>query len=188
MQNEFNKYYKGLTTACFFMLFLGCNKPNAEVSKPSDLLPPGIEIAPLEFEKKAENSMLLWSQFKFDEWGKMLSDSVVFALPDGNSQTRTKIKGRDAVVNWWKNWQQTSGIQSMTLTPFNSVPINTFKPLHDGYPSGVSVFSYFDNTLVFKHDTASMRMNFVVFFDQQKLVSAYFTYFDYGLVKEAEGK
>ena len=56
------------------------------------------------------------------------NDDVEFWFPDGDNNTRTKLVGKKAVIDWWKNWKATSGIKSMTMDEAVFLPVNALKP------------------------------------------------------------
>ena len=84
---------------------------------------PLFTIAPIQYADSSEKAFTLMAAFKFDSWADMLADTVVYSFPDGDAVTRTTLHGKDTLVNWWKNWVATSGIQSMAMDAFNHVPI-----------------------------------------------------------------
>jgi hypothetical protein len=119
----------------------------------------------------------------------MLAVDVEYAFPDGDGVTRTKLVGRDTVVAWWKNWQKTNGIVSMTTKLANHIPVNSIvSPQMTGLP-GVYVFSYFTNAVAYPNgNTASVRMNFALHFNADKKIDRYYSYYDRTPFIQAQGK
>ena len=149
---------------------------------------PNFVIAPAEYSTLNEKALLHLAKFEFDAWGEMLSDNVIYAFPDGDVDTRTSLKGKDAVLAWWKQWKQKSGIESMAMTEFNHTPINVISPIKGGATMGIYDIAYFSNKMVFKGKTAALRMNFVAHFNADKKIDRYNTYYDRSVIIKASGK
>jgi ketosteroid isomerase-like protein len=117
----------------------------------------------------------------------MLADDVVYAYPDGDMDTRTKITGKSAVVDWWKKSEE-KGTNSMTLSDFNHTPINVTGQLKAGVPKGIYDLVYFTNKMVINGKPVSLRMNFSVHFNADKKIDRYYGYYDRSLIIKAAGK
>ncbi|MEZ4903021.1 MAG: hypothetical protein R2822_15320 [Spirosomataceae bacterium] len=48
----------------------------------------------------------------------MLADSVKYELPDG-----TNLMGKTAVISYWKNYQVTTGLQTMKIVNASYLPV-----------------------------------------------------------------
>lgn len=149
---------------------------------------PNFIIAPVEYSTLSEKAMNHMARFEFDAWGDMLADNVVYTFPDGDVETRTTLNGKEAVLAWWKNWKATSGIESMTMTEFNHIPVNVTAALKGGAPMGNYDIAYFSNKMVLKGKTVALRMNFTVHFNADKKIDRYTTYYDRSLIIKAMGK
>ena len=90
----------------------------------------------------------------------MLAEDVEFYFPDGDAGTRTKLSGKSNVLDWWKNWKETSGVQSMTYTDNVDVPIIAKETMAYSGLTGVMLISYFSNEIVYQEGTVKLRMNF----------------------------
>jgi len=183
------------------LLNVGCdndsvpgNKPVIETTLPKSdssklvITNPNFVIAPVEYSTLNEKALNLLSKFEFDAWGDMLSDNVTYAFPDGDVDTRTTLKGKDAVLAWWKQWKEKSGIESMTMSEFNHTPINVVSPIKGGATMGIYDIAYFSNKMIFKGKTAALRMNFVAHFNADKKIDRYNTYYDRSVIIKASGK
>jgi len=186
-------YY--LLTAAI-VLFAGCN--NAQDAKEEiktntaavtdSVTNPLFKIAPLEYAVLSEQAFQHMAHFEFDDWAAMLADSVVYSFPNGDAATRTTLKGKTNVINWWKNWRDTSGINSMTMDEFNHIPINVYTQPKGGFPMGIWDIVYFTNTMVFNGKPVGLRMNFSVHFNAGKLIDHYASYYDRNVIIQATGK
>jgi len=172
----------------------GCNNaPTAKEatiktdSSPTVVTNPNISLAPVEYSELSEKSLQLLAKGDYDAWADMLADNVLYAYPDGDMNTRTKIKGKDSLVTWWKNSKE-SGLESMSLTDFNHTPINAIKALKAGAPTGIYDLVYFTNKMIIKGKPVSIRMNFSVHFNTDKKIDAYYTYYDRSQIIKAAGK
>jgi len=175
--------------------FCACNTPqnNNENIKQNVLMTdtavtnPLFTIAPIQFADSSEKAFKLMAAFNFEAWAKMLADTVVYSFPDGDAVTRTTLHGKNTLINWWKIWKVTSGIQSMTMNAFNHVPINVISQPRDGFPMGIYDLVYFTNTLIFKNKPVGLRMNFSVHFNADKKIDHYASYYDRNVIIEAAG-
>jgi len=185
-----------ITTAFAFLLFVACNDaaPAKEeavketvAAAPAAVTNPNFVIAPIEYAELSEKALHHIAKFEFDAWAEMLADNVVYSFPDGDVDTRTKLEGKAAVVGWWKEWKEKSGIESMTMSEFNHVPIDIIKQPKGGATLGVTVISYFSNKLVFKGKSVPLRFNYAVHFNADKKIDRYTTYYDRGPIIKAMG-
>ena len=145
-------------------------------------------IAPDEYSQLSEKAFGHFASFEYDAWGEMLADNVVFTFPDGDVDTRTKLEGKKAVLDWWKNWQKTSGIQSMTLSEFNHFPLDVTAQPTGGAPKGIYDFAYLSNKMVYSGKPVSVRMNMITHFNPDKKIDRYITYYDRSVIIKATGQ
>lgn len=132
-------------------------------------------IASSDYGILAEKSLDLMSSLDFDNWGSMLSDSVEYLFPD---ETQTRLTGKQAVLSWWKNYSASSGLRSMSISDASYLPVSFNNTSDSKELSGVRVIAYFSNQMVYPDHTKSLRMNFVIHFDKNKMIDAYYTYYD----------
>jgi len=185
-----------IITALLFLITVACNdtapakvEATKEVaaSAPTAVTNPNFVIAPGEYAELSEKALNHIAKFEFDAWADMLADNVVYSFPDGDVNTRTKLEGKAAVVGWWKTWKEKSGIESMTMSEFNHIPIDIIKQPKGGATLGVIVISYFSNTLVFKGKSVPLRFNYAVHFNADKKIDRYTTYYDRTPIIKAMG-
>lgn len=132
-------------------------------------------IASSDYGIMAEKSLDLMSSFQLETWGTMLSDSVIYHFPD---DTRSKLVGKPAVLNWWKTYRNTSGIESMTIENASYLPVTVNKSSGLRELPGVKVIAYFSNRIIYKDHERALKMNFVIHFDKNKMIDRYYTYYD----------
>ncbi len=185
-----------ITTFVFFIT--GCNnetpakkntntKAATATSSESVVTNPLFKIAPVEYATLSEKALLHVAKFEFDAWAAMLADDVVYSFPDGDAATRTTLTGKNAVVGWWKNWKEKSGVESMNLSEFNHLPINVIEQPKGGFPTGIYDIVYFSNTMIFHGKPVSLRMNFSVHFNAEMKIDHYATYYDRSIIIKAMG-
>jgi hypothetical protein len=167
------------------VLAAGCASPSTE---PEAATNPDFAIATTEYSDLAVKSLTAYAQLDFDAWAATMSDDVEFYFPDGDSGTRTSVIGKPAVLEWFKNWKATSGIQSMSYLNHVDIPVISKAPNPYTGLMGTSVLSYFSNEMVFSGATVRIRMNFVMYFDSAKLINRVYTYYDRAGLIEATGK
>ncbi|MBX2891660.1 MAG: hypothetical protein KF734_12070 [Saprospiraceae bacterium] len=166
---------------------IACNAPAAEKPAPAPAANSDVALAPAEYADLSKKALEHLTKFEFDAWGTMLADTVQYNFPNGDEQTRTKLTGKQAVLDWWKNWQQTSGIQSMTTDRLNQYSLEVSKSQLPGGLTGVFSYAYFSNKMVFNGTPVSVRMNFIAHFNKDKKIDRYFTYYDRQPIIEAMG-
>ena len=165
------------------MLMAACSSPaekpaTTENQPAATVVNPDYEIASPEYSELAAKALTSWSKLDFESWTAMMSDEVVFYFPDGDAGTRTELAGKQTVLDWWNNWKQTSGIQSMTYKDHIDIPVNAKNTLAYSGLSGIMVFSYFSNELIYNSDPVKLRMNVVVHFNSNKQIDRVYSYYD----------
>jgi len=173
------------------LLISGCaspaeNKPEAAEEETS-AVNPNYEIAPQEYSDLAVKSLTSWMNLDFEGWTSTMSDDVVFYFPDGDSGTRTELVGKEAVLDWWNNWEQTSGIQSMTYTNHVEIPVIAKDTLAYSNLTGVFVINYFSNELMYNETSVKLRMNIAVHFNSDNLIDRIYSYYDRSKIIQAMG-
>ena len=190
------KIYPGSIGAILIAVFYitGCNNPSSANETTADrdsvttaVTNPNMSLAPVEYSELAEKSLQLLAKGDYDAWADMLSDDVVYAYPDGDMDTRTKITGKAALVSWWINSKE-KGTDTMMLSEFNHTPINAAGQLKAGAPAGIYDLVYFTNKLIIKGKPVSVRMNFSVHFNTDKKIDRYYGYYDRSPIIKASGK
>ena len=176
------KSLKPFLTICLIaMLTIGCESPP---EKAIISINPNYEIASPDYSNLAVKALTDLHNFQYDSWGSMLAEDVEFYFPNGDAGTRTKLSGKSNVLDWWKNWKETSGVQSMTYTDNVDIPIIAKETMTYSGLTGVIVISYFSSEIVFQEGSVKLRMNFAAHFNKDNLIDRYYTYYDRtGIVK-----
>ncbi|REJ84309.1 MAG: nuclear transport factor 2 family protein [Bacteroidetes bacterium] len=171
-----------------FLIFayFSCTSPKTETPAPINK---DFVVASSEYSDLAANAIEAIGSFDFEKWGTMLSEDVEFHFPDGNENTRTKLIGKKAVLDWWTNWKSSSGVKSLTFTLPNHIPVESIiAPNMTGLP-GVYVFSYFSMKMELDNgNIADVRMNFTAHFNKDKQIDRYYTYYDRTPIIQAMGR
>lgn len=188
--------FRSITAIIVVVIFFitGCNnsapanKTTAMKDSASPVVTnPNLTLAPAEYSELAEKSLQLLAKGDYDAWGDMLADDVVYAYPDGDMDTRTKITGKTALLAWWKKSKE-NGTDSMSLSDFNHTPINVTAKIKAGAPEGIYDLVYFTNKMIIKGKPVSIRMNFSVHFNADKKIDRYYTYYDRSSIINAAGR
>lgn len=175
----------------FLALLSGCaspteNKP-AVAEEEKSAMNPNYEIASPEYSELAVKSFTSWINLDFEGWTSTMSDDVVFYFPDGDAGTRTELVGKEALLDWWNNWEQTSGIQSMTYSNHVEIPIIAKDTMAYSNLTGVFVITYFSNELMYNETSVKLRMNIAVHFNSDNLIDRIYSYYDRSKIIEAMG-
>ena len=159
------------------MLLMGCSEAKTEDKDVKEQETPMLEAAPQEYADMVLKSLNLLASFNLDEWSEFLADDVLWLWPDGTSETRNTIKGKEDLIAWWKNWKETTGGQI-------SFENHTFLPLQVNEPSnyykvvGTGVIAYTDLTISIGDQSTSVRQNMVYMFNDDKKMTHVFLYYD----------
>jgi hypothetical protein len=160
----------------------------ASAAAPAAVTNPNFSIAPIEYSDLSEKALNHFAKFEYDAWADMLADDIVYAFPDGDVDSRTKLEGKAALLAWWKNWKEKSGVESMTISEVNHFPLNITAQPKGGAQTGIYDFLYFSNKMVFSGKPVAVRMNFAVHFNDAKKIDRYITYYDRSTIVKAIGK
>ena len=168
------------------MLLLGsaflCFSCNSEKKEPQEEMSStnqsNYEVASERYSELNQEAMDHIQALDFDAWGDMLADDVQYFFPDGDAETRTILEGKEEVLNWWKNWKETSGIQKMSFTNPVNIPVKANQELNYSGLTGVIVLAYFSNEMIYDGQPVSVRMNFATHFNKDSLIDRYYTYYD----------
>ena len=163
-----------------FALLLGaisCSQPATDQYAAED--EGDYSIASSEYVDLAQQGLEHMAAKEFGAWTNMMADDVEYNFPDGDQNTRTSLVGKEAVQNWWSDWSESAGVESMTFTASNHVPINAKNPQNTTGMAGIYVISFFSNEMSFSNgNTANLRMNVVAHFNEDKMIDRYYSYYD----------
>ena len=138
---------------------------------------PMLEAASQEYADLAQKTLDLLSEFDLETWKEYLADDVEWYWPDGNSETRNSIKGKEELITWWKNWKETTGgLMSFTNNTFLPIKVNTASNYYKLV--GTGVLAYTDATISLQDKSTSVRMHMVFMFDENKKISHALLYYD----------
>jgi len=95
----------------YALLFIVCSETNTENTNVTEEETPMLQAASQEYADLVLKSLDLMTEFDLDKWSELLADDVLWFWPDGTSETRNTIKGKEDLIAWWKNWKETTGGQ-----------------------------------------------------------------------------
>lgn len=170
---------KIITLIAGLALIFSCNDKDAE---PEDLATTvnqsNYEVASERYSALNEQALNNMAALDYDAWGEMLSDDVQYYFPDGDADTRTILKGKEEVVNWWKDWKKNSGIEKMSFTNPVHIPVKANQELNYSGLTGVIVLTYVSNNMVYNGQPVDVRMNIATHFNEDSLIDRIYTYYD----------
>ena len=177
---------KALTTNSFFkivvmfsaILIVGCAETKNEDSKINKTEPPRIEAASQEYVEIIEKTNTIIQDFEFDALGDYMADDVEWYWPDGGVETRSIIEGKDNVISFWDNWQQTSGVEKIEFFNTNFLCVKTNIATNYYNVIGVLVLYYGDTTITTKNGSITVRQHLVYSFNDDKKIQKVFLYYD----------
>lgn len=157
----------------WLLLILGFVFGLQRCSQPQNQNKEAYEIASPVYIALAEKSLDYLFNFEWDAFASMLTDEVVYELPDGK-----EIIGKTALFNHWRNYQNTSGITSMKIVNANYLPIDVHLKPKGNDMMGVKVLADFTNVMIYKDKKIVLKMNFNIHFNKGKLIDRIVTIYD----------
>jgi len=167
-----------ILTGVFFLIFIACQEKEKEREEPMAANQSNYEVASEKYSDLSDEALDRMSSLDFDAWGELLAENVEYYFPDGDADTRTILKGKQEVVEWWKNWKQNTGIDSMKFTDRVHIPVQANQELNYSGLTGVIVISYFSNEMNYNGQPAQIRTNVAVHFTEDSLIDRFYTYYD----------
>lgn len=165
-------------TAVSLLLLGSCREKEKEVDRNVDTHQSNYEVASNRYSELSDEALDRMSSLDFDSWGELLADDVEYYFPDGDADTRTILKGKKEVVGWWKNWKETTGIDTMKFTDRVHIPVKANEKLNYSGLTGVIVISYFSNEMIYNGQPAQVRTNVAVHYTEDSLIDRFYTYYD----------
>ena len=159
------------------LLIASCAETKKEDAAIAEKEVPMLEAASQEYADIVQKTFDLLSEFDLETWEDYLADDIVWFWPDGNSETRHSIKGKEELITWWKNWKETTGGQ-MTFTNNTLLPIKVNTPSNYYKLVGTGVLAYTDITISIQDKSTSVRQHSVFMFDENKKISHVLFYYD----------
>ncbi|MCX2745530.1 nuclear transport factor 2 family protein [Mangrovivirga sp. M17] len=168
------------------LLLISCSEPNndngdTETTANQEVVEeetPMLEAASEEYADIVKEQFDLLSNFDFDAFGNHLADDVKWYWPDGNADSRTTISGKENLINWWKEWKETSGAQSLSFTNHSLLPLKINEGNNYYNVKGTGVLAYNDINLTLGEKSNSTRQHVVFMFNDNKKITHAFLYYD----------
>lgn len=164
--------------AALFLILLSCKDREEEGVTIASEDQSNYEVASDRYSDLSDEALNRMSTLDFDAWGEMLADNVEYYFPDGDANTRTVLRGKQEVIDFWKNWKKNTGIDKMTFTDRVHIPVKANTKLNYSGLTGVIVLSYFSNEMVYNGQPANVRTNVAVHYTEDSLIDRFYTYYD----------
>lgn len=165
-------------TAVSFLLLGSCQEKEKETDRNVATDQSNYDVASDRYSELSDEALDRMSSLDFDAWGELLADNVEYYFPDGDADTRTILRGKKEVIDWWKNWKETTGIDAMKFTDRVHIPVEANKKLNYSGLTGVIVISYFSNEMSYNGQPAQVRTNIAVHYTEDSLIDRFYTYYD----------
>jgi hypothetical protein len=164
-----------LFCSVFILSCLGTKEKEVDVVKTDQ---PAVEVASPTYSIMVEESLNVMQDFDFDALGKYFADDIEWYWPNGGMESRSIIKGKQHVINFWKDWRATSGVESMQFYNSDFMPIRTNRSTDQYNIVGVVVLYYGDITIYGKTGSTTVRQHIVFSFNDDKKIQKVFSYYD----------
>jgi hypothetical protein len=139
---------------------------------------PAVEAAPQKYADIVEECVNIMQDFNFDGLGTYFAEDVQWYWPNGGMETRSIINGKQDVINFWKNWRATSGVESMQFYNSDFMPLRTNRSNDQYNVVGVVVLYYGDITIYGKAGSTIVRQHLVFSFNDDDKIQKIFSYYD----------
>jgi hypothetical protein len=139
---------------------------------------PAVEAASQKYANIVEECLNVMQDFNFDGLGVYIADDVQWYWPNGGMETRSIIKGKQNVINFWENWRATSGVESMQFYNSDFMPLRTNRSNDQYNVVGVVVLYYGDITIYGKAGSTIVRQHLVFSFNDDDKIKNIFSYYD----------
>jgi hypothetical protein len=164
-----------LFCSVFILSCLGTKEKEVDVVKTEQ---PAVEEASQTYAIIVEESLNILQDFDFDELDTYFANDVEWYWPNGGMESRSIIKGKQNVINYWKDWRATSGVESMQFYNSDFMPLKTNKSNDQYNIVGVVVLYYGDITIYGKAGSTTVRQHMVFSFNKDKKIQKVFSYYD----------
>jgi hypothetical protein len=164
-----------LFCSVFILSCLGTKEKEADLVKTEQ---PAVEEASKTYAIIVEESLNILQDFDFDELDTYFANDVEWYWPNGGMESRSIIKGKKNVINYWKDWRATSGVESMQFYNSDFMPLKTNKSNDQYNIVGVVVLYYGDITIYGKAGSTTVRQHMVFSFNKDKKIQKVFSYYD----------
>ncbi len=164
--------------AVSFLMLMSCQEKENATERRVVTDQSNYEVASERFSDLNDEALDRMSSLDFDAWGEMLAENVEYYFPDGDADTRTILKGKKEVVEWWKEWKKNTGIDTMTFTDRVHIPVQANHELNYSGLTGVIVISYFSNEMIYNGQPVQVRTNVAVHYTEDSLIDRFYTYYD----------
>jgi hypothetical protein len=164
-----------LFCSVFILSFLGTKEKESDLVKTEQ---PAVEEASQTYAIIVEESLNILQDFDFDELDTYFANDVEWYWPNGGMESRSIIKGKKNVINYWKDWRATSGVESMQFYNSDFMPLKTNKSNDQYNIVGVVVLYYGDITIYGKAGSTTVRQHMVFSFNKDKKIQKVFSYYD----------
>jgi hypothetical protein len=164
-----------LFCSVFILSCLGTKEKEADLVKTEQ---PAVEEASQTYAIIVEESLNILQDFDFDELDTYFANDVEWYWPNGGMESRSIIKGKKNVINYWKDWRATSGVESMQFYNSDFMPLKTNKSNDQYNIVGVVVLYYGDITIYGKAGSTTVRQHMVFSFNKDKKIQKVFSYYD----------
>ena len=159
------------------LLIASCTETKKENTETVEAEPPLLEAAPQEYADIVLKMYDHMSNLDHDAYGALMADDITWYWPDGGADTRHTIQGKDSIVAFWKNWEETTG-GKMTFTKNTLLPLKVNKPTNYYKAVGSGVLAYTDITITIKDQSTTVRQHAVMMFNDDMKINKVFLYYD----------
>lgn len=135
-------------------------------------------IASVEYEQRSEAYLNHLAAMEWEKSFEYLAENVTFRLPDGDTDTRTSLEGKAAVMNFWNEYVQNSGNTKAEFSKYVHVPVEVKDDIAFVGMKGVFNLCYFSAALYFGEEVAHVRMHWAFHFDKDKKIDGIYSYYD----------
>lgn len=159
------------------LLMMSCAETKKEDVTEAKKEVPVLESADQEYADIIQTNFDLMTAFDLDAWKTYMAEDIKWYWPDGSSETRNSMQGRDNVIAFWEKWKEQTGGR-MSFANNTLLPLKVNKPTNYYKVVGTGVLAYTDLTISINDKSTSVRLHAVYMFNDDKKISHLFMYYD----------
>lgn len=145
-------------------------------------------ISAPKYGKLSEQYLMHIANFDWEESYKLLSNDVVFKLPEGDGDTRTVYKGLDQVKKFWNSYEEKSGNNHAYFKDFVHIPVAVDQMIEHIGLTGDFNLCYFSGELTYGSQVAKVSMHWAFHFNDENQIAGIYAYYDRTPITEAAKK
>ena len=160
------------------LVIVSCGEMQKKETATEAVEQPAVVAASDEYAEIVASALDRFEVLDFEGMFENFTDDAQWLWPDGTTETRSVIKGKDSLLTFWNNYKDMSALKKMSFTNRNLMPLQVNRPTTYYKVEGTVVLYYGDIHAIYEKDTVSVRQHIVYGFNVDKKINRVFLYYD----------